>query len=169
MKKILAVIDMQKDFIDGALGSPEAQAIVPEVIDMINTFRGDVVFTKDTHSTIYPLTQEGKKLPIPHCIKNTAGWELDSLIEPLSKGKKIFEKPTFGSVALANYIADNAYSEVEIIGLCTDICVISNALLIKAFLPEVKITVHSSCCAGTTPENHQNALNAMAVCQIETD
>ncbi len=169
MKKILAVIDMQKDFTDGALGTDQAQKIVPAVADIIRSFRGDVVFTKDTHSTIYPLTQEGKKLPIPHCIRNTAGWELDSNIEPLSKDKKIFEKPTFGSVALANYIADNAYSEVEIVGLCTDICVISNALLIKAFLPEVKITVHSSCCAGTTPQNHQNALDAMAVCQIEID
>lgn len=166
MSKLLIVVDMQKDFIDGALGTSEAQAIVPNVKNEIESFDGDVVFTFDTHSSIYLDTQEGKNLPVPHCIKGTEGWKLDKAIEPLSAGKKCFEKPTFGSVELAEFVTNNDYTEVTLIGLCTDICVISNAMLIKAFLPEVKVSVKSSCCAGVTPESHENALSAMKMCQI---
>ncbi|MBO5059419.1 MAG: cysteine hydrolase [Clostridia bacterium] len=167
MSKILLVIDMQKDFIDGALGTLEAVSIVPTVLEKIKNFDGEVVFTKDTHSTIYPMTQEGKKLPVPHCIKGTEGWELDAAIAPMAQGCRIFEKPTFGSIELAEFLAGGDYDEIEIIGLCTDICVISNALLIKAYLPEVKITVDSACCAGVTVESHKNALSAMKMCQID--
>lgn len=166
MSKILVVVDMQKDFIDGALGTAEAVQIVPKVIQKIKDFDGEVVFTKDTHSSIYLSTQEGKNLPVMHCVKGTSGWELDSNIKPLSSGKHIFEKPTFGSLELANYIADGDFSEIELIGLCTDICVISNAMLIKAYLPESKVMVDSSCCAGVTPQSHENALSAMKMCQI---
>lgn len=165
-RKILVVVDMQNDFIDGALGTPEAVKIVPAVYEKIKNFDGDIVFTMDTHSSIYLETQEGKNLPVEHCIKGTDGWKLNEKIEPLSQCCRIFEKPTFGSVELANFITGGNYSEVEIIGLCTDICVISNALLIKAFLPETPITVDSSCCAGVTPESHGNALTAMKMCQI---
>lgn len=166
MKKILVVVDMQNDFIDGSLGTKEAVEITDKVTEKIKAFDGEVVFTLDTHSSIYLLTQEGKNLPVEHCVKGTEGWELNEKIKDLATDCKIFEKPTFGSVELANFIADGGYKEVEIIGLCTDICVISNALLIKAYLPEVKITVDSSCCAGVTPESHDNALSAMKMCQI---
>ncbi len=167
MSKLLVVVDMQKDFIDGALGTAEAQKIVPFVIDEIKNFDGDVVFTFDTHSSIYLETREGKNLPVPHCIKGTDGWKLDKDIEPLAVGKKCFYKPTFGSVELANFVADGDYTDITLIGLCTDICVISNAMLIKAYLPEVNISVKASCCAGVTPESHENALLAMKMCQID--
>lgn len=166
MKKLLVVVDMQKDFIDGTLGTAEAVKIVPNVINKIKNFDGEIVFTKDTHSSIYLDTQEGKNLPVIHCIKGTSGWELDANILPLAADKRIFEKPTFGSLELANYIADNDFCEIELIGLCTDICVISNAMLIKAYLPESKVTVDSTCCAGVTPESHENALSSMKMCQI---
>lgn len=166
MSKLLVVVDMQKDFIDGALGTLEAQKIVPFVIDEIKNFDGDVVFTFDTHSSIYLETKEGKNLPVEHCIKGTDGWKLDSGIEPLASGKKCFEKPTFGSVELAEFVADGDYTDITLIGLCTDICVISNAMLVKAYLPEANISVKASCCAGVTPESHENALSAMKMCQI---
>lgn len=167
MSKLLVVVDMQKDFIDGALGTKEAQKIVPNVIEEIKNFDGDVVFTFDTHSSIYLDTREGKNLPVEHCIKGTDGWKLHQDIEPLSLGKKCFHKPTFGSVELANFVADGDYTDITLIGLCTDICVISNAMLIKAYLPEVDISVKASCCAGVTPESHENALSAMKMCQID--
>lgn len=167
MKELLVVVDMQKDFIDGALGTSEAQKIVGNVKEKIENFDGDVVFTLDTHSEIYLSTQEGKNLPVEHCIKGTSGWELDENLKELAQGRQIFEKPTFGSVELAEYVVSKEYTEVELIGLCTDICVISNAMLIKAFLPEVKVAVDALCCAGVTPESHNNALSAMAMCQIE--
>lgn len=166
-KNVLIVVDMQNDFIDGALGTPEAQTIVPAVCEKIRNFDGDIVFTRDTHSGIYLETQEGKNLPVPHCIKGTKGWELNDSIKSLAQGYRIFDKPTFGSVELAEYIAGGNFADVEIIGLCTDICVISNAMLIKAFLPETLVTVDSSCCAGVTPESHENALSAMRICQIK--
>lgn len=166
MSKLLVVVDMQKDFIDGALGTSEAQKIVPNVIDEIKNFDGEVVFTFDTHSSIYLETQEGKNLPVEHCIKGTDGWKLNRDIEPFSLGKKCFEKPTFGSVELAEFVASGDYTDITLIGLCTDICVISNAMLIKAFLPEVTVSVKASCCAGVTPESHENALSAMKMCQI---
>ena len=167
MSKLLVVVDMQKDFINGALGTAEAEKIVPGVFNEIKNFDGDVVFTQDTHSSIYLATQEGKNLPVPHCIKGTDGWMLDTRIAPLSDGKRIFQKPTFGSVELAEFVASRDYTHITIIGLCTDICVISNALLLKAYLPEVKISVKASCTAGTTPQNHENAISAMKMCQIE--
>lgn len=167
MKKLLVVVDMQKDFIDGALGTAEAQNIVGNVKEKIENYDGEVVFTLDTHSEIYLNTQEGKNLPVEHCIRGTEGWELDVNLKDLAKDRRIFEKPTFGSVELAEYVVSGDYTEVELIGLCTDICVISNAVLIKAFLPEVKVAVDALCCAGVTPQSHNNALSAMAMCQIE--
>jgi len=166
MSKLLVVVDMQKDFVDGSLGTAEAVKIVPQVKKEIENFDGEVVFTLDTHSSIYLETQEGKNLPVPHCIKGTDGWKLDKTIEPLSFGKKIFEKPTFGSVELSEYVASGDYDDITLIGLCTDICVLSNAMLIKAFLPEVKVSVIANACAGVTPESHENALSAMKMCQI---
>ena len=167
MKKLLVVVDMQKDFIDGALGTAEAQAIVSNVKGKIERFDGDVVFTYDTHWENYPDTQEGRKLPVIHCVKGTEGWELDKCLQPLAQGKKIFEKPTFGSVELGEFVKASDYTDVELVGLCTDICVISNAMLIKAYMPEVNVSVDATCCAGVTPESHKNALSAMAMCQIE--
>ena len=167
-KNVLVVVDMQKDFIDGALGTKEAVAIVSNVEEKIRTFDGEVIFTRDMHFDNYSETQEGKNLPVPHCIKETEGWQIDGKLEQLrTPGMKVFDKLTFGSVELAEYLKENKELEsVTLIGLCTDICVISNALLIKAFLPEVKITVDEKCCAGVTPESHKNALEAMKMCQI---
>ena len=167
--KILCVIDMQNDFIDGALGTKEAEAIVDKVRDKIDLYRknGDtVIFTRDTHYENYMETSEGRKLPVPHCIKDTAGWQISDKLEVGDSA--VIDKPTFGSVELSDYIAnlDNVRS-IEFVGLCTDICVISNVLLLKARLPEVAIGVDSGCCAGVTPASHKNALEAMKMCQIE--
>lgn len=167
--KVLVVVDMQNDFIDGALGTKEAVGIVDNVAKKINGFDGEVIYTKDTHHDDYLKTQEGKNLPVEHCIRGSEGWQISPEL-PVSGDAKVFEKPTFGSRELGEYLAklssDNDIEEIEVIGLCTDICVISNALLIKAFLPEVKITVDSTCCAGVTPASHANALEAMKMCQI---
>ena len=172
MKKTLLVIDMQKDFIDGALGTKEAVAIVPNVEEKIKNFDGVVLFTRDTHETYYLDTQEGKKLPVPHCIRDTEGWQIRSELDALRKTEPI-DKETFGSTDLAgDLVAMNEDDEIEsitFVGLCTDICVISNALLTKASLPEVPIIVDAKCCAGVTPESHENALKAMEVCQIQID
>ena len=174
--KLLIVIDMQNDFIDGALGSPEAQAIVPNVKKKIEQYRNDpngfVIYTADTHHENYLDTMEGKKLPVPHCIKGTDGWMLNNKVQTAldKKTYKVIEKPTFGSVELAEYIKANyniAEIEIELIGLCTDICVISNAMVLKAAFPEVLITVDSSCSAGVTVESHNTALEAMRAVQIE--
>ncbi len=168
-KNVLVVVDMQKDFIDGALGTKEAVAIVDKVAGLVRGFDGEVVFTRDTHHENYLQTQEGKKLPVVHCIEGTDGWKLDKKLEALRlDGRKVFDKPTFGSMELAAYLQTlKALESVTLVGLCTDICVISNALLIKAALPEVAVSVVESCCAGVTPESHQNALAAMKMCQIE--
>lgn len=167
--RILVVVDMQNDFIDQALGTKEAEAIVENVANKIRSFDGKIIYTKDTHGRDYLNTQEGKNLPVEHCIRESEGWELSSKI-PVADDATVFEKPTFGSKELGSYLEklaqDVDIEEIEVIGLCTDICVISNALLIKAFLPEVRITVDSSCCAGVTPESHKNALEAMKMCQI---
>ncbi len=166
--KYLIVVDMQKDFIDGTLGTPEAVSIVPAVKEYIENFCGEIIFTRDTHYDDYMDTQEGKNLPVPHCIKYTEGWQIAKELSPLVQGRKIFDKPTFGSMCLAEYLKKQGdVDEVNIIGLCTDICVISNAMLIKAYLPEVKISVVEKCCAGVTPDSHKRALDAMKVCQIE--
>ncbi|MDO5389955.1 MAG: isochorismatase family cysteine hydrolase [Eubacteriales bacterium] len=169
MKKLLIVVDMQTDFVTGALGTKEAQAIVPAVVAKIKDAKdagADVMFTLDTHEDNYLETQEGKHLPVPHCIKNTEGWMLVPEIRPLAEGCTMVEKPTFGSTRLAHLIGRAWYDEVELIGLCTDICVISNAMILKASVPETPISVDASCCAGVTPESHVNALSAMKMCQI---
>ena len=167
--KILVVVDMQNDFIDQALGTKEAVGIVENVAKKIRDFDGMVIYTKDTHREDYLDTQEGKNLPVKHCIKGSDGWQLSAALS-VADDAKIFEKTTFGSKDLGIFLEDLAkdtdIDEIEVIGLCTDICVISNALLIKAFLPEVKISVDSSCCAGVTPKSHDNALEAMKMCQI---
>ena len=168
--KVLIVIDMQNDFITGPLGTKEAQAIVPKVAEKIQDFDGPVIFTKDTHGPDYLETQEGKKLPVPHCIKGTPGWELEPSIAALQKLTPI-EKNTFGSIGLAQVLKSYqtlwGLNTVELVGLCTDICVISNAMVIKATMPQVLAQVDASCCAGVTPESHRRALEAMAACQIE--
>lgn len=169
MKNVLVVVDMQKDFIDGALGTKEAVAIVDNVAEAIRSFDGEVIFTRDTHFDNYMETQEGRNLPVPHCIKDTEGWQIDKKLESLrTDDMKVFDKLTFGSVDLAAYLKENKELEqVTLVGLCTDICVISNALLIKANLPEVEITVLEKCCAGVTPQSHKNAIEAMKMCQIK--
>ncbi len=171
MKDVLIVVDMQKDFIDGALGTNEATSIVNNVIDKIKNFDGEKIFTRDTHYDNYMDTQEGKNLPVKHCIKDSEGWNIEKEIDSLrTDDMKVFDKPTFGSVELAKYLSSNEGIEsVTLIGLCTDICVISNAMLIKAFMPEVKVVVDASCCAGVTPDSHNNALEAMKMCQIEVE
>lgn len=165
---VLIVVDMQNDFIDGALGTREAVKIVSAVRKKIEAAREKgttVIFTRDTHSESYLSTQEGTKLPVPHCIKHTHGWQIS---EALPVGDAlVIDKPTFGSKALGQYLTELSPERVELVGLCTDICVISNALLVKAFLPEVPVVVDAACCAGVTPESHKNALSAMACCQIE--
>ena len=170
MRKILIVVDMQNDFIDGALGTAEAVSIVEPVINKIKSFEGEVLFTRDTHFEGYLQTQEGTNLPVEHCIRGTHGWQIRDEIDALRKTEAI-DKVTFGSNTLFELLEDeNAkerIDEITLIGLCTDICVISNAIGIKAFLPEVKITVDSKCCAGVTPKSHQNALEAMKMCQIQ--
>lgn len=183
--KVLIIVDMQNDFIDGSLGSPEAQAIVPNVIAKIRDSEGEdtlVILTKDTHYEDYLQTQEGQKLPVPHCIYMTPGWSINKEVaaavdyghimtyhsDTIIKSRIL--KNTFGSITLGNLLKGFAETgdidSVELVGLCTDICVISNALLVKAFLPEVPITVDASCCAGVTPESHKNALASMKTCQI---
>ncbi|MCR4805613.1 MAG: cysteine hydrolase [Clostridia bacterium] len=170
MRKILIVIDMQNDFIDGALGTKEAEAIVPAVAEKIRSYAPeDVYATMDTHGENYMQTQEGRFLPVPHCIRGTDGWQIRPELAALLEEAAILEKPTFGSTELAmelQDLADEEEIEVEMVGLCTDICVVSNALLLKAVLPEVPITVDSSCCAGVTPEKHLAALETMRSCQI---
>ncbi len=169
MQEILIVVDMQNDFIDGALGTKEAVEIVPRVKAKIEGFRGKVFFTRDTHGEDYMDTQEGRMLPVPHCMKGTEGWQIHPELEALRKTDAV-DKVTFGATALGALLREENEREpiarITLVGLCTDICVISNALLIKAFLPEVPVRVDASCCAGVTPESHKNALFAMKVCQI---
>ena len=170
MRKILIVIDMQNDFIDAALGTKEAVAIVEKVKEKIRSFEAsDEIATMDTHGEDYMQTQEGKYLPVPHCIKGSDGWKIRPDIAELLEEAKIYEKPTFGSTALAEDLKELSGKEeieLELIGLCTDICVVSNALLLKAMMPEVQISVDASCCAGVTPEKHEAALETMRSCQI---
>ena len=165
--KFLIVVDMQNDFITGSLGSQQAVSIVPNVVEKVKNFDGQIIFTKDTHFSGYLATQEGKNLPVEHCVKGTLGWEICDELKPYAN--KVIEKITFGSVDLPKVIKEynQDIEEIVLVGLCTDICVISNAMILKASFPEVKITVDSSCCAGVTPESHTNALNAMQSVQIE--
>ena len=171
MRKILLVIDMQNDFIDGALGTPEAMSIVNRVVNEIKKYpASDIIATRDTHTESYLDTQEGKKLPVVHCVKGTSGWELNPQIAAALGEVLIIDKPTFGSRELAERLTQMARQEeldITLVGLCTDICVVSNALLIKAFLPETPVRVIAACCAGVTPESHQAALDTMRMCQIQ--
>ncbi|MBY0584836.1 cysteine hydrolase [Murdochiella sp. Marseille-P8839] len=170
MQNILLVIDMQNDFIDGALGSPAAQAIVPYVVERVKNFEGTVLFTRDTHRENYANTQEGRNLPVVHCLRGTHGWEIHPELEALRQTEPI-DKVTFGAASLPAVLSDlddhDRISSITLLGLDTDICVISNALLIKAFFPEIPIKVDARGCAGVTPESHQTALKAMKACQIE--
>ena len=174
MRKQLVVVDMQKDFIDGSLGTKEAEAIVDNVVKVIGTYDPKYIFaTRDTHPENYLETQEGKNLPVVHCVKNTPGWELNEKVAAALGDAKVIDKPTFGSKELCELLEKENQKEtidmVTLIGLCTDICVISNALLVKAYLPEVRIIVDASCCAGVTVESHKRALESMKMCQIEIE
>ena len=170
MRKLLIVVDMQNDFIDGSLGTKEAVSIVGAVCEKIRSYpAGDVIVTMDTHGEDYLSTQEGRNLPVIHCIRGTDGWQIRPEVAALLPGAKIYEKGTFGSCALAEdlkAISEKEDLELELIGLCTDICVVSNALVLKAAMPEVKISVDAACCAGVTPEAHRAALDTMRSCQI---
>ena len=167
--KILIVVDMQNDFIDGALGSAQAQSLVENVKNKIDNFDGKIIFTQDTHGDDYLKTQEGKNLPVKHCIKDTNGHKINPSLN--TKDCDIIEKPAFGSPILVQSLLElnkkENIEEIVFVGLCTDICVISNAMTVKTFLPEVKLTVDSSCCAGVSEKSHNTALDAMRACQIE--
>lgn len=169
MNKVVVVIDMQNDFVDGSLGTTEAQKIVPHVkteVEAAQKAGASLVFTMDTHGKNYLETQEGKNLPVEHCIQGTKGWQIiDTLQSYVKSAVAVVEKPTFGSKDLPDLLAD--YDEIELMGLCTDICVVSNALMLKAFYPEKSVSVVSSCCAGVTPESHEAALKTMQMCQIK--
>ena len=170
MDKVLIIIDMQNDFITGALGTPEAKRIVPKVVDYLNNYEGKVIFTRDTHYKNYLNTLEGTKLPITHCIRDTWGWEICDELKPYAE--KIINKETFGFsdweyLLNVNTTRKTAPDEIAICGLCTDICVISNALILRAAYPNVRIYVHKDMCAGVTPELHEQALEVMKSCQID--
>ena len=175
--RILVVVDMQKDFVDRALGTKEAVAIVPAVAEKIRQYarRGDVILaTRDTHEPEYLQTREGKHLPVPHCIRGSEGWQLcGEVAAALPPEAVIVDKPTFGSTALAELVGEYVarygaeHVHAELVGLCTDICVVSNALLLKAFYPEMPLSLDPSCCAGVTPESHEAALATMRMCQID--
>jgi len=171
MKQFLIVVDMQKDFVDGALGTAEAQQIVPAVAAKIRGFDGEIIVTYDTHEEDYMTTREGRFLPVPHCIRDTDGWQLNAAVAEALEDRAytVVEKPTFGAVTLPEVVEQLAGEEeftVELIGLCTDICVVSNAMLLKAAFPEADMSVDAACCAGVTPASHQAALTTMACCQI---
>ena len=172
MQKILLVIDMQNDFIDGALGTAEAVAIVDKVAEKIRSFPGRVIFTRDTHNEEYMSSQEGRNLPVPHCIKGTDGWQIREELEKL-RTEPAVDKPAFGSEELGRLLRqadeEEKIGSITLVGLCTDICVISIALLVKAFLPETPVIVDAACCAGVTPGSHKTALAAMKLCQIQVE
>jgi len=172
MSKYLIVVDMQNDFIDGALGTDEAISIVPNVERKIKEFDGKVYFTRDTHFENYMESLEGSNLPVPHCIKGTHGWQVRKELDLLRKTDPI-DKLTFGSSELAKLlVAENEIEPIEsitFVGLCTDICVISNVFTVRSFLPEVRLIVDASCCAGVTPESHNTAIVSMKTCQIQID
>lgn len=170
MKKLLIVVDIQNDFVDGALGTSEAVAIIPNVVQKINNWDGDIICTKDTHYNDYLETNEGRHLPVSHCIVGTNGHEInDDVLSALAniENYTIINKYTFGSTELPIRILNAGYDYIELVGLCTDICVISNALLLKAHYPEIDIAVDASCCAGVTPESHEAAITTMKMCQID--
>ena len=163
--KYLIVVDMQNDFISGSLGSEMAKAIVPSVVEKVKHFDGKVIFTRDTHQENYLSTQEGRKLPVEHCIYGTYGWEICDELMPYV-GENVIDKITFGSMELPDFLEETT-DEIELCGLCTDICVISNAIILRAAFPEAKIVVDSACCAGVTAKSHETALDSMRSVQIE--
>ncbi|MCC8060284.1 MAG: cysteine hydrolase [Clostridiales bacterium] len=169
MKNVLIVIDMQNDFIDGSLGTKEAQAIVPKVIEKIKNAKENgetVIYTRDTHESDYLQTQEGRLLPVTHCIRGTDGWRIPEAIRPHCDADDVIDKPSFGYTGWKDVI-DASCAAITLIGLCTDICVVSNALILKALFPEVPVAVDAACCAGVTPEKHLAALETMRSCQIQ--
>ena len=169
--KCLVVIDVQNDFVTGSLGTAEAVEMLPRLLDKMGSFEGAILMTQDTHGADYLSTQEGKMLPVEHCIEGTEGWEFPEKVEALreSRGARVYEKPTFGSTRLVSELKrlydSGELESVELVGLCTDICVISNALMIKAAMPELPVYVDPACCAGVTPEKHEAALEVMRSCQ----
>ncbi|MBO6178044.1 MAG: cysteine hydrolase [Selenomonadaceae bacterium] len=166
MRKCILVIDVQNDFVNGALGTKEAVEMLPRLVEKLqNEKNASLVFTQDTHKDNYLDTNEGKHLPVRHCIKNTEGWQIAPALSEFLDDAKIIEKKSFGSTRLPSVVAE--YDEIELVGLCTDICVISNALLLKAFFPEKKISVDPACCAGVTPESHKSAIEIMKLCQVD--
>lgn len=171
-KNVLIVVDMQKDFVDGSLGTKEAVLIVDAVVEKVEKYDGEVIFTRDTHDAGYLESQEGKNLPVVHCVKDTEGWEIVERLDGIRKEKQMrcYDKPTFGCVKLAEDLKTSyekgEIDSVELVGLCTDICVVSNALLLKAYMPELPVSVDAACCAGVTPEKHEAALETMRSCQI---
>ena len=168
MQEILIVVDMQNDFVTGALGSPEAVAALPKVVEKVRGFDGRVLFTRDTHEQNYLDTQEGHNLPVVHCVRDTPGWQICPELEAVRKEQPV-DKCTFGSVGLGTVLRaadkENHIRKITLVGVCTDICVISNAMLLRAFFPEAPIEILSSCCAGVTPASHATALAALAACQ----
>ena len=170
MNRYLFVIDYQNDFVDGALGFPGAEKLDEKISAKVRAYGKDhVLFTRDTHFENYLQTREGRNLPVPHCIRGTKGWEIIPQLTEYTQGRTIVDKPTFGSWELADMVARLAEEEeleITLCGLCTDICVVSNALLLKAYFPEVPMQVDAACCAGVTPQSHKNALEAMKMCQI---
>ncbi len=168
MKEYLIVVDMQKDFVDGALGTPEAVAVLPRVKEKIEEYRkkgGSIIFTRDTHGEEYLKTNEGRHLPVPHCIKDTEGWQIYEGL--YVEEALVIDKPNFGYPHWKKHIAEEKDLSLELIGLCTDICVVSNALILKALFPEATVKVDSSACAGVTPNAHEAALLTMKMCQVE--
>ncbi len=173
MQDVLIVVDMQKDFINGSLGTQEAVAIVPAVIEKLRGFKGQVIFTRDTHYEDYLDTQEGHNLPVPHCMRGSDGWQICQELQPFAENTVVLDKVTFGSMELGPMLQDmheeDAISSITFVGLCTDICVISNVMIAKAFLPEVPIIVDAACCAGVTPDSHNTALASMRTCQVQIE
>lgn len=169
MKKLLVVVDMQNDFIDGVLGTPEAQALVPSAAEYIRAFDGDVVYTQDTHDEHYLDTEEGRRIPVPHCLKGSHGWEIRQEVAEAGAGKTVatIEKDHFASVDLPGFIRERGYEDIRILGLCTDLCVVSNAFCIRGALPDARVGVVKHCCAGVSPESHENALSVMRMCMID--
>lgn len=170
MKRLYVVVDMQKDFIDGSLGTREAQEMLPRMVDRLTEIQArkdtDIIFTMDTHGSDYLETQEGKNLPVQHCIKGTDGWQIAAALQVFAeRAVAIVEKPSFGYIGWQDI--GKGYDEITMGGLCTDICVISNAMLLKAFFPEIRLRIDSTCCAGVTAESHNNALQSMKMCQME--
>ena len=171
-KKKLIIIDVQNDFVTGSLGTQEARRMLPRLLDKASRFSGEILLTKDSHSDNYLDTQEGKMLPVPHCIIGTEGWEFPRELEELraKRNAKVYQKPCFGSTELVSDLKEayenNMLDSVELVGICTDICVISNALMIKSAMPELPVFADASCCAGVTPEKHEAALEVMRSCQV---